>query len=328
LEYFYMKKTLIALAVLAASGASFAQATITGNYTFGYKQSSGGGVAQQSGIGTDTSAIKIAASEDLGGGLTAAAQVTFAGGHRSTASAVTGEDAFVKLTGGFGALTFGSIEAANGLLAIGSSGASGIGLDGKVLGGNPKVDIISYGLPLTSAFTLGVAYTDSGTTGAETGLGEGSTGTAAGQPGLTIGVTYSAGPLAAKLDTTTWARQDEVAAFTNKNRYRLSAGYDLGVVRLSAGYAQTNTTTSLTRTETLLGLKVPMGALTLGLDYAQNTKTGEHDVNGWSLGLGYALSKRTSVSTSLASWKDAGQTNAAALADTKNQFRVFVSHSF
>src|SRR3990167_310563 len=101
-----MKKTLIALAVLAASGASFAQATLSGNYTFGYKQTSGGGVAQMGGFGTDTAAIKIAATEDLGGGMAASAQVTFANGNRG--GAVAGEDAFVKLTGGFGALTFGS----------------------------------------------------------------------------------------------------------------------------------------------------------------------------------------------------------------------------
>lgn len=320
-----MKKTLIALAVLAASGASFAQATLSGNYTFGYSQTSGGGAAQKGGFGTDTAAIKIAATEDLGGGMAASAQVTFANGNRG--GAVAGEDAFVKLTGGFGALTFGSIEAANGLLAIGSSGAAGIGLDGKVLGGNPQVDLVGYALPLSSAFTLGVSYTDSGETTA-TGLGAGSSGTAAGQPGLTLGVTYAAGPLAAKLDTTNWTRQDEVATYTNKNRYRLSAGYDLGAVRLSAGYAQTNYTNSVTRNETLLGVKVPVGALTFGVDYAQNTKTGEHDVNGWSLGLGYALSKRTGVSTSLASWKAAGTASTAAVPETSNAFRVFVSHSF
>ena len=34
-----MKKTLIALAALAATGASFAQVTITGNLTSGYSQS-------------------------------------------------------------------------------------------------------------------------------------------------------------------------------------------------------------------------------------------------------------------------------------------------
>ena len=324
-----MKKTLIALAVLAASGASFAQATITGNYTFGYSQTSGGGVAQKSGIGTDTAAIKVAASEDLGGGLKAAAQVTLGGMMRDGAG--TGEDAKLTLTGGFGALTFGTVESVDGLLAIGSSGASGIGLDGatKVLGAASNIDIIGYSLPLTSALTLGLSYVDRGET-AGTGLGAGSTGPAAAQPSATIGITYAAGPLAAKLDTTNWTRQDDTAvtSATNKNRYRLSAAYDMGAVRLSGGYQNMTTTTNLTATETLIGVKVPVGALTIGLDYAQATKTATHDVNGYSLGLGYDLSKRTNVSTSFASYKQAGVANTSATPEATNAFRVFVSHSF
>lgn len=326
-----MKKTLIALAVLAASGASFAQATITGNYTFGYQQTSGGTAAQSSGIGTDTAAVQFSASEDLGGGLKADAKVSIASAARG--STVGGEDAFVALTGGFGKITMGQIESANGLLAIGSSGASGIGLDGNVISGSTNLDVIGYALPLSSAFTLGASYVDRGTaTGSNsTGIGLGSTGTAGEQPSWTLGVTYAAGPLAAKVDATQWSRQDDLDITgnrTNKNRYRLSAGYDFGVARLSAGYSNLSTTTNGTVTETLVGVKVPVGALTFGLDYAQSTRTGDHDVNGWSLGAAYSLSKRTSISTSLASWKQRLQANTAPLADTSNKFRIFVSHSF
>jgi predicted porin len=71
----HMKKTLVALAVLAASGASFAQATITGTYAFGYASTTGGGVAASSGLGTDTADINFAASENLGGGMTASAKM-------------------------------------------------------------------------------------------------------------------------------------------------------------------------------------------------------------------------------------------------------------
>ncbi len=326
-----MKKTLIALAVLAASGASFAQATITGNYTFGYSQQSGGGVAQTSGIGTDTAAIQFGASEDLGGGMKAEAKVSFGGSQRG--NAVTGEDAFVKLSGGFGALTLGTIESGNGLLAIGSSGASGYGLDGKVIGGPANIDIIGYALPLSSAFTLGASYVDRGTASGSnsTGLGAGSTGAAGEQPSWTLGVTYAAGPLAAKLDATQWGRQDDTAVTnaTAKNRYRLSAGYDFGVARLSAGYSNRTTTTNATDTETLVGVKVPVGAVTFGVDFAQRTFTGLQDVNGYSLGAAYSLSKRTSVSASLASWKQFATTNVpGANVEQTNAFRMFVSHSF
>lgn len=327
-----MKKTLIALAVLAASGATFAQATITGNFTFGYAQTSGGGNPTTAGIGTDTAAVQFNASEDLGGGLKAEAKVSIANAARG--SAVTGEDAFVSLTGGFGKLSMGQVESANGLLAIGSSGASGYGLDGKVLSANSNLDFVGYGVPLSSALTLGVTYTDRGSAGGNTGLGVGSTGAVNGdlQNSLTVGVTYNGGPLAAKLDFTNFARQNEVASFVNKNRYRLSAGYDFGAARVSAGYSNLSAdvaAVATTDTETLVGIKVPVGAVTFGLDYGQRTRTGAQDVNGYSLGVAYNLSKRTSVSTSYASWKQFAAGNAAAAAvEAQSGFRVFMSHSF
>ena len=67
-----MKKTLVALAALAATGA-FAQVTITGNLAMGYavatNVANGGG--DVSGLGVDTSEIDFAATEDLGGGVKA-----------------------------------------------------------------------------------------------------------------------------------------------------------------------------------------------------------------------------------------------------------------
>jgi predicted porin len=321
-----MKKTLIALAVLAASGASFAQATITGNYTFGYKQTQDAGKASSSGIGTDTAAVKFAASEDLGGGLKAAAQVTIKSAYRG--ATVGGEDAKVTLTGGFGALTMGTVESANGLLAIGSSGASGFGVDGPIITGSTNLDVIGYGLPLGNGLTLGLSYTDLGVAKDVPNLGEGTTGAAIGQSSWTAGVTYAAGPLAVKLDTTAYNRNGDTDVTSNKgqSRYRLSAAYDLGMVRLSAGYSRKSSSGDTTDTETLFGVKVPAGALTFGLDYAVAATTtagvNGNDKQGYSAGLSYDLSKRTSVSASYLNWttKNVDGTNTG--------FRTFISHSF
>jgi predicted porin len=328
-----MKKTLIALAVLAASGASFAQATITGTYTFGYKQTQTAGAASTSGIGTDTAAVQFAASEDLGGGLKASAKVSIASAYRG--ATVGGEDAALNLTGGFGSLTMGTVESANGLLAIGSSGASGFGVDGAVISGSTNLDVIAYALPLGNGLTLGVSYTDVGVASGVPKLGEGTTGTSIGQSSWTAGVTYAAGPLAVKLDTTAYARKGDadVTSNSNDNRYRLTAGYDLGMVRLSAGYSRlavSNNTGSATRTESLLGVKVPVGAVTLGLDYATSNNAlianaigANEDRSGYSLGVSYALSKRTSVSASYLNWSTKGDANGSSTG-----FRTFVSHSF
>ena len=54
-----MKKTLVALAVMAASGASFAQVTITGQYGFGYAQSSDSANATAGGLGISDSNISF-----------------------------------------------------------------------------------------------------------------------------------------------------------------------------------------------------------------------------------------------------------------------------
>jgi len=330
-----MKKTLVALAILAASGASFAQATITGTYAFGYASQSGGGAAGQSGLGTDTSDINFAASEDLSGGMKASAKMGISGANRG--SSVVGNTATVGLSSSSFGLTLGTVESANGLLAIGSSGASGFGLDGKVISGSQTIDLLSLSFPVSSALTVGATYVDRGngtvvpSTSAAGGFGlnAGTSGSVDAQPSVGLSVTYASGAIAAKADYTSWSKQDEIstatlAAMTNKSRVRLSGAYDLGAVRLSAGYSQLETTVSTTSKETLLGVKVPVGAVTLGLDYAIAQATGKQDGTGYSLGLGYDLSKRTNIGASVASYHAA----AVTAAENTNLFRVLVAHSF
>jgi Gram-negative porin len=329
-----MKKTLVALAILAASGASFAQATITGSYAFGYKSTTGGGAAASSGLGTDTSDINFAASEDLSGGMKASAKMGISNANRG--AAVTGNTATLGLSSSSFGLTLGTIESTNGLLAIGSSGAAGFGLDGTVISGSSNIDLLALSIPLSSALTLGASYADRGATAA-TGLGEGTVGTAAAAPSVGLSITYAAGPFAAKGDYTSWNRLNDttVTNAVNKSRIRLSAGYDMGVARVSAGYSNLQRDNSVlatgtTVTETLLGVKVPMGAVTIGLDYGMSTVTGTDDVSGFSLGVGYDLSKRTNIGASVANVKArtwTGIANPAATENT-NMFRVLVAHSF
>ena len=343
-----MKKTLVALAILAASGASFAQATITGTYAFGYASQTGGGAAASAGLGTDTSDINFAASEDIGGGLSASAKMGISGAHRG--NAVVGNTATVGIKNASFGVTLGTIESTNGLLAIGSSGAAGFGMDGKAISGSSNIDILSLAFPVTSAFTLGLSYVDRGAQGVAldatnaipksassgTGLGLGTTGNAGAQPSITLGGTYAAGALTAKLDATSWSRVDDAgvtqpATGYNKNRFRISGAYDMGVARFSAGYMNLSAalnTVGVTATETLVGVKVPMGAVTFGLDYATSTTTGLQDTSGYSLGVGYDLSKRTNIGMSVASWKAQGGAAAAAATENTNAFRVLVAHSF
>jgi len=141
-----MKKSFAAAAVLAAAGAASAQVTITGNYTFGYEQVTGG----NGGLYTDTANVQFTAKEDLGNGLTATAKVTAAGLARSGGGDVAGEDAAVTLAGGFGSVELSSKETGNG--TSGAWIAPGYGLDGGNLFGaaTPK-DRITFKLPASRA---------------------------------------------------------------------------------------------------------------------------------------------------------------------------------
>jgi hypothetical protein len=315
-----MKKTLLALAVLAASGAAFAQsATLSGSYVFGYQSTKVGG-ARTAGLGTDTAAIALTATEDLGGGLKATAKVSLGGLQRDGAG--TGEDAFVSLAGGFGTVSMGSVESDDGLSRA-YAGAPVIGLDGKVHAANSNIDYLSYTSPqFVPGLTAGLSYVDRGTT-TGTGLNAGTTGPALAQPSLTGNLTYGAGPVSARFDVTQWTRknQADVASNTLNNRFRISGNYDLGVVKLGAGFSQLKRINGGDKTTQFeAGVSAPIGATTIGAVY-ENWKTGTVKKNGITVGAQYNLSKRTNISAGYAQWKTVG-------APSDSTFRVLVGHSF
>jgi predicted porin len=270
-----MKKTLLALAVLASTGAAFAQsATLSGSYAAGFQSGSVAGV-KTAGFGTDTAAIALTATEDLGGGLKATAKVSLGGMMRDGAG--TGEDAYVSLAGNFGTITLATVESDDGLSRA-YAGAPVIGLDGKVHVANSNIDVFSYTSPqLAPGLTAYYAYVDRGpSTAVRTGLQAGTTGVAGNQPSHTLRLTYTAGPVDARFDVTSWTRQldADVTSNTTKNRFRISGNYDLGMVKLGLGYASTKRTTGTTAKQTEAGLSAPFGPVTVGLVYEKLVDAG------------------------------------------------------
>jgi Gram-negative porin len=314
-----MKKTLLALAVVAASGAAFAQtATLSGSYLFGYQSNKIAGVTS-AGIGTDTAAIALVATEDLGGGLKATAKVSLGGMMRDGAG--TGEDAFVSLSGGFGTLMMGTVETDDGL-ARARAGIPGLGLDGRVHSANPPIDVLGYTSPqLAPGVTVGYSYVDRGATGTS-GLAAGTTGPAAAQPSHTGNIAYKAGPIDARFDVTSWTRQGaaDVTSNKNKNRFRVSGNYNFGVASLGLGYSSVKTTVSTTVKETIVGLWAPVGAAEVGLQYEVFDNAGVK-TKGNSLGAKYNLSKRTAAHVSMANWKKDGS-------ESNRAFFLGLGHSF
>jgi predicted porin len=344
-----MKKTLIALAVLAASGASFAQVTITGNLTMGYQAASDSAKNDKSGFGVDTSEVGFAATEDLGGGMKIVAKMKLAGADRSGESgngSVNGRDASLALYTTVGVLGLASVSSPDYLSGtLAGVDAYYSGWNGKVFSGRTNRDVISFTMPV-GAFTLATSYQET-SNAASQGLGCGTTGQSAtvvataagvtpavagacgtGQSLITLGAGYAKGPAAANF---TYLQFNSPIGGT-KDQTRLSGNYDLGAVKLGAGVVVTNNAvaagTNPKVTDMLVGVSVPMGALTFGLEFASRRfddfgVAASGTITGSSLQAAYALSKRTSMIGNYARW-DA----AVGAANASTQYQLLLSHSF
>ncbi len=347
-----MKKTLIALAAVAATGAAFAQSSVTlsGKFAVAYTSSESGAGAKSSGLGVTDGDVVFAAVEDLGGGMKAGASMavkvrgrdnkvsatststsTSSGGVTTTTTTTTsltnagsnvigGRDASVYLSGGFGTVTLGSIELANGILGLASAGAPVIGQDsGVTLDAAANADILLYSSPaIVPGLTARAAVVDSiGNPGAA-----GMQAAAAEMDGTLLGVNYSAGALAVAADYTMFG-QNAAAATSADTRTRVSGSYDLGSFKLGAGYQAKETFANVKDTQYMVGVSVPMGAYTVGATYAaKDSDDNTKDATGYEFGVQYAFSKRTALQVAYRSLDVKGATPAAT------DLRVRLMHSF
>lgn len=345
-----MKKTLIALAVLAVSGTAFAQSTVTlsGKARFAYeslKSTTANVATKADGIKVTDGDFVLTAVEDLGAGLKATASMAVQSRGRDTG--ISGRDASLSLAGNFGSVLIGSVEAANGILGLGGAGASVYGLDGSVIAAASNVDIIKYTSPnlmipgLTASLSLidKTAASTNYATGGTLGMGS----TALDQDANVIGLNYANGPLAAAFDVTSYGNNAvPVTAIRADNRNRFSASYDLGVAKLGFGYQVANTkaanaTTNTKTKDMIVGVNVPMGALSLGLNYGTSQEGTGVKVKGLDLGAKYDLSKRTFIAfhyqdvdnkNNASELAASGTADVANATNSNNKFRVQLSHAF
>jgi hypothetical protein len=292
-----MKKTLIALATLGVVGAASAQVTVSGDISYGWKGTKNGttNVVTQ-GFGGRTANIVFGVTEDLGGGLSVSASAGIDTALRN--DTVTANGASMALSGGFGtvALISGE-ETANGIVGNGAGvnfADLSIGFEtsrGATSSESASTsDAVVYTLPAMGAVSLGLLIGDSGD-GVASGFGNGSS---SGQNGVTqYIVSYSDGPVAAKVDMT------DYAATGTSNRTRLNASYDLGVAKISIGSSRGGVAAGSKNDQTAWGVTMPMGAVSLGVGGVSATTTAK--VSSTGLTATYALSKTTSVVFSTAS---------------------------
>ena len=191
--------------------------------------------------------VTVAAVEDLGGGMKAGVSIDMRtrGREQKTSTSTdmqVGRDATVFISGGFGTVTAGSVEAGNGITGNGWAGTT-VTLptdlnNGGVLSANANVNLLQYTAPSISGFTVAIARLDSiGTAGSLP-----NTVTAA-APYNTIvnnydralsanqlALSYANGPLTAAIDYVMFDNVTRTASVSNRTRVRYSAAYDFGVV--------------------------------------------------------------------------------------------------
>jgi len=331
-----MKKTLIALAAVAATGAAMAQSsvTISGAFDLGFVRN---GAAGTTALDTSNglSQIVFSGTEDLGGGLKAnfALQQRFsveggnndgtAAGRRTYQGAST-----VGLSGGFGAVRLGrEIEAFNkqnnyadpwgtvrqASIAFNTGWAqSPAANNGGDIG---RTDGIHYDSPSFGGFRVQATYGLKDQSAAA--LAGGAAGT---QAHVSLAGVYSGGPLTVgaayqnnRLDETSWA---------------IFGGYNFGVADVRIGYQNSDLNVGGWNAvglgagatgeykATQISVIVPMGATTLMAGHIREDRGGVK-VNKTGLGVGYALSKRTSVGANIGKTK-----NVSA------NYDVFLRHTF
>jgi predicted porin len=321
-----MKKTLIALAALAATTA-FAQSTVTlsGGVSAGLQKTGTSKAAQTDQVaGVDavnSNSFILTAVEDLGGGMKATGVIQ----QRLSAlnADATSGDLYVDVSGGFGAVRAGkfTFNSNSGFNAFASRTVSSLAGAGQAFGAN---NVVTYTTPNMSGFTATVAMN-----AAQSATGSNGTG---------FKINYSKGPLAVQYAQS--KAPNFVATGTEAEVTTLGVNYDLGVAKIffntydqkagvtgssSTGVAAAaNGTAVAAEKGNSLSVAVPMGALTLKagmIDRKNNTAATSTDRTVF--GLDYALSKRTTLIAEFANDKV-----AVGGANKRTNYFIGAAHTF
>ena len=288
-----MKKTLIAMAAVAAAGGAMAQAVISGNYNFDYQNTMTAGAANTFGMGDII--VKVSSSEDLGGGMSISANTTFQGeGGRGGAVSSNGYSFGIK-SESLGGVTLKSyLNALNNL----SAGVSAEDDMNDVIGSYTFRTRVQYDFPkMIDGLSASLRWdtTETAATAATT--------TVAGTGTTKYNVTYAAGPI-------------NVQAYgSNADGDSLGlviASYDAGVAKVSVGLQDSNNQNEIAITAPL------SSAVSVGVHKIDSDVT-----DAYGAQVTYAMSKRSALS-----FNYVDSTLGGANSKTGTNYRVRLAHSF
>lgn len=346
-----MKKSLIALAVLAASGAAMAQSSVT---LYGIADVWFGGLkADQQGAnpervtkldsgGVNTSRWGLKGSEDLGGGLKAVFNFESAVAVDSGASNGFSRVSYVGVSGGFGEVLLGKPwTAIDDIMGASNSGfdsklsaTQGVWVANNIYAGNPG-NTIKYTTPSFGGLKGAVAYSLDEKAGVSKDV-------------VDFAVSYAGGPVTANLG---YQVLKDYATTEDMKITTVNGTYDFGVAKLLASFAKTTLADADVK-DYQIGVDVPLSAaLTLSAGYAQSKRNdaaatyinGENAIGdddgfyglgiyngkkntGYSVAAAYSLSKRTTVYGGVSTAK--GEDAAGADVSKRQLYAVGVNHKF
>ncbi len=348
-----MKKSLIALAALAVTGAAFAQSSVTlsGTVETGVEKRFSGDAFRMTSNRNGTSNWTLSGKEDLGGGLNAVFQVSTSfnpddgtpGGLSTgtTGSALGNNGMFVGLTGGFGTFRMGrpvNTLYGNAMFANGTKGVSlhdaNTVLAGLVANAGNSVYVnngIQYHTPVMAGFQVQLEFAPSELKDADDGMG--------------IALRYANGPLAVSLTnykgagTAAYAPPVVTTAIPANMKPKavnqLAAAYDFGMAKLFLTYRAQGKAGTITKdndTGYALGVTAPVGPGSLYASYNVREQAGD-DGQTLIAGYKYNLSKRTQAFLNVANRNKAWQAAAVTAAGGQGNksttgFGMGLQHNF
>ena len=343
-----MKKSLVALAVLVASGAAMAQSSVTlygiadiwlGTVKADQELANPNSVTKLDSGGISTSRWGLKGSEDLGGGLNAIFTLETSVGLDTGASAGFSRLSYVGLEGGFGTVTFGKMwTATDDVMGVSNSGfdsklsaTNGVWVANAVYSGNPG-NTIKYASPSMGGFNFAASYGLDETANVSNDM-------------VDFSVSYAGGPLAANF---AYQIQKDGAGDDLKIT-TLNGSYDLGMAKLLASYAKTKSGNFDVK-DYQIGVDVPVSAaLTVSAGYARSNRNAVaaadiatenaadpdfYDLGiyngkkntGYGIAASYSLSKRTSVYGGIS--RASGEDAAGVDVSKRQLFAVGMRHAF
>lgn len=332
-----MKKSLIALAVLAASGAAMAQSSVQvygivdvwvgslkNNGTFdpdGVKPLGTSGTRLLNDGGLSPSRIGFMGSEDLGGGLKVNFQLESGfNADNGTGFNNFGRQSWVGLSGSFGEVRIGNAYSAfddvsaAAFANFDSAFAPEYGVFASTeFEANPK-NQLRYTSPEFSGFTFSFSTSLDEKNNASEGINA-------------FALAYEQGPLTAVLGYQTEGKDlhgGEQAKFT-----RLAGAYDFGVVVAKLNYGRVVNGQDRTR-EYSVGVDFPVSsALTLSGAYAtsrdRSAGVSAEKRNGFGISATYSLSNRTTAYAGLTNLRERDATGRIG---EQRLYAVGLKHSF